>query len=424
MFRIKFFAFAGVLCCLIGSVWVHAANVSLSFTISRPATPRLYFKYLTLKVNACGATSATVTVDGQSAASTLTNGNVVFTTAGNSAVVNLVGTTTTTGQGTFSKAVLKDDKKWAWSHGLDDNYDQSMNAQINAFKAHNYTGTCFWNGIALPWYPADMTTAVAAKWTIGNHTWSHEGADGAALTDNNEVTQSDQAIITALASAGVPNFLVNTFANPYFNGKWTTIVKNLYTAGSANIVLIETGQSPCKFICDAGATAIGGYSPISSTDLPAVIGRDFVAYGNVNATTDYMHTNSNETHHLWYNSGNDAPTDGSGSGASSAVAHVFNSYNTEAWVASSAEVYDYLLTSRLSTVTYSAAVFRSYFPANKLALSRNSGNIFDFHGRIVGKFQNGLKHTTLAGTGNAAGAYLVRSLSNNVSVPEKIIVQY
>jgi hypothetical protein len=405
--------------CVLVCPAAQASNVACNFTITRPTAPRLNFKQLTLMVNACGATSATVTADGQAVVSSLAGGNVVFTTAGTSVIVNLAGTTTTTGLGNFTKAVLKDDKKWAWSHGLDDNYDQSMNSQINAFKAHNYTGTCFWNGVALGWQPVDMTTAVSAKWTIGNHTWSHEGSDGTALTDNLEVTQSDQAIITAIGAAGVPGYLVNTFANPFFDGKWNTIVTNLYNAGTTNIVLLETGQTPCKFICDSGAATTGGYSPVSYA-LPWVIGRDFNAYANVNATTDYMHTNSNATHHLWYNSGNDAPTDGSGSGATAAVAHVFSLYNAEAWVASSAEVYDYLLTRKNSSVTFTGSNNTSIKTA-MVPFRRVSGGgalkTFDLRGNALAV------NPRASSASRAAGIYLTGFASDNGREMLKVIAR-
>jgi hypothetical protein len=418
MLKLKHISVSVVVGWLIGVSSIHAADASLNFTISRAATPRLYFKYLTLKVNTCGATSATVTVDGQAVASTVTGGNVVFTTAGNNAVVNLVGTTTATGLGQFTKAVLKDDKKWAWSHGLDDNYDESMNPQINAFKTYGYTGTCFWNGIALPWYPVNIPTAVSAHWTIGNHTWSHEGADGPALSDNLEVTQCDDAIIEALADAGVPNYIVNTFANPYFNGKWNTVVRNLYNSGQTDIVLLETGWTPCKFICDPGASAAGDYTPISLTNLPVVIGRDFSAYGNVNSTTDYMHSHSDDTHHLWYNSGNDAPN-ASGSAASSAVSRIHSQYDDEAWVASSAEVYDYLLTAGNSTVTYTTAVVRSYVPALR-ASDDGAGRVFDLRGRAVAA---GRQDVNAALCAEAPGVYLITSLSGDPSALRKIVVR-
>jgi hypothetical protein len=428
MLRLKQLALIATTGCLIGFSWSQAANVSVNLAITRPAKPRLNYPFLTLKVNACGATSATVTADGQPVTSTLTGGNVVFTTSGSSIVVNLVGTTTSTGLGTFSKAVLKDDKKWAWSYGVDDNYDASIQSYVPLWSAHHYTATAYWNGIALSWNPSNIPAVVTGMWPVGNHSWSHDGNDGTALSDNAEVTHNDSAIVSALAGAGWPNFIVNTFANPDFDAKFNTIIPPLYNAGQTNIVLIETGQSPCKFILDSGATATsGGYAPLSIATLPLVIGRDFsddaaTIAANGIAATDYMHTNANATHHFWYNAGNDGPQTNAANGPGAVVSHVYTNYDAEAWVASSSEIFGYLITYRLATVAFTTAVARGYLPLER-GSTIGAAKVFDLHGRALATLEQGVRSLNGAGTGKAAGVCLVRSTSENAAAAQKIIVR-
>lgn len=89
-----------------------SANYTLQFIVDRSKLPYLNNNELTLKVNACGATSASVIGDETQIASSIVNGNVVFTTDASDIAVFLVGATTTTGLGQFTKAVLKHDCYW------------------------------------------------------------------------------------------------------------------------------------------------------------------------------------------------------------------------------------------------------------------------------------------------------------------------
>ena len=120
----------------------HAADETLRFTIDRSHAPHVCFTDLTLKVNALGATAASVvTSTGASVPSSITGGMVVFSTTASDVTVSLTGTTSTAGKGQFMKAVLLGDKKWAWSHGMDDN-DYYIN-ETPGFQAKNWFATMF-----------------------------------------------------------------------------------------------------------------------------------------------------------------------------------------------------------------------------------------------------------------------------------------
>jgi hypothetical protein len=337
-----------------------AANSNLAFNIARSSSlPQLTYKDITLKVNACGATSASVTVDGSAVTSTVTGGNVVFNTAGNSAVVTLFDPTATGSLGAFTKAALKYDRSFALSMGFDDG--QMLNETFAAVNAKGYRGTVFvmnkdGNSFSLTRNESSwicdcpqLKVLVGQGWAPGNHSYSHSSTGSEA-----DVLQMQDLLHQCLSSS-YPNYIIIAFAAPMFDGSWQPVINSIRTSKSATLLFNESGND-YKIRVDAGQPAVSGWLAFSPT---MTIGRNPALESGlsaVQADIDWMNTNADATHHYWYNllaHGNnqaDVPA---------VVNYCYSTYgaggSNKIWVAPSDEIYSYLLVRDNCTVTYSSS---------------------------------------------------------------------
>jgi hypothetical protein len=340
---------AGVIC--IANVG-FAGTETINFSINRSAVPSLYFNELTLMVKACGATSATVMAGTTTVPDTIVNDYVIFSTSANSVTVTLNGTTTTTGVGTFKKAPLKDNKKWAWSHSLDDN--SSLSDEIAAFKTKGYRGLSFLIGSSAG--SGDISTG----WSFGNHSYSHNYAS--SIGDSNAVKadiRQAQTKLNGLISSVIPGYKVIAFAAPMFDGAFGPIIRSMRKTADTDLQFCESGNN-YKLHVDSGAGTFGSFIGFSYTfdigrwDFCNTYPNNTPDYPTWKLTVDWMHTNMAETRHFWFNTFNHGGEDNNNL-VPKAVNYVDSAYanrgSKEAWIAPSDEVYSYILVRDKTVVT-------------------------------------------------------------------------
>ena len=99
------------------------AGYRLRYTLDRSQVPALTYNALTLKIYIGGPGPVQVTADGKGIPSTYNaqTGYLTVTTTGKLLDVVVSSGTPSAQTGTFTKAALKDDLSWAWSHSFDDN---------------------------------------------------------------------------------------------------------------------------------------------------------------------------------------------------------------------------------------------------------------------------------------------------------------
>ncbi len=162
----------------------YATNsIELYYDIDRSAVPDLTYNELTLKIDAGNMTSAHVsTLNGTEIPHIYdaTSGEVIFTTDVEQVKVVLNGVTDPNSVGQVSKAALKEDKKWAWSVGLDDN--TFLQESMDLMNAKGWAGTLFMIAEDIDdmrdedWITdvPGLHNAINNGWAVGNHTESHE----------------------------------------------------------------------------------------------------------------------------------------------------------------------------------------------------------------------------------------------------------
>ncbi len=387
----------------------QAADMSLTFTIDRSGLPPLPYYDLTLKVDALGATSADVKADGVVVPSRLVGGKVVFTTSGGSVVVNLRSVTAPSRAGAFEKAVLKDDRAWAWSHGFDDN--TNLTPGVEAFRARGWRGTLFMicqsiDDVRDESWIADAPTLkrlLAAGWSVGNHTWDHANV-GSVATARASVVRCADRLAGIVAGSTRPAYKSIAFAAPNFDANYAPIIRELRDSHTTNLQFDESGNDFAIRV-DPGATSapagavpfsknlvIGRYTPIG-WDAPATIAQIETLAAQVNATN-----------HLWFNSLAHGSNEAS---VTPVIAHVYTKYGpggtNQVLVAPSDEIYSYILVRDGAIVTYGGSGTVPAVPAPK-------GPDFNGDGQADLLWQNQKTRELYAwlmnGTTATSGAYL------------------
>jgi peptidoglycan/xylan/chitin deacetylase (PgdA/CDA1 family) len=336
---------------------------TLRYAIARPATPVLTYRDLTLKVNVGGATGASVTVDGLPVASVLDgSGALRFTTTGDAVAICLTGANpSAAGFGSVTKAVLKNDKKWAWSHGFDDNVNFKLHA-LDAFRSRGWAASVFIIGNAVmlgrneSWIidDADIRTLASQGWGIGNHTWSHDtvaGAGGASAAKADIVKDYD--LLRSIVDGAKAGYRMIAFAAPMFDSDYQAVINDIRDNDPAHQVQFNESGNDYMPQVDPGVF-----------DRKATLGRDpgIEGAGSGNAsydsipTVNRIHAQADATHHYWYNTlihgcDNQYPS----TGFFYFIQYVYSNYGPggtdEVWVAPSDQVYSYLVTRDGSVVT-------------------------------------------------------------------------
>jgi hypothetical protein len=330
---------------------VAGETTVLAYTIDRSAVPALYYTALTLVVDIGVGNSAVVTGDGQvSYRLDEERGVTVVTTEGNHFQVEVSGSEPV--PGSVTPALLKEEKAWAWSIGLDDNTYQKEG--IALMRQAGYRGTLFpiadrihdtrnegWIMDA-PY----MRELIAAGWSIGNHTWDH---------NCNAATISDATVIAAyerlrgiVDAAGLADYRMIAFAAPCFASAYNPIIEGMAANGDYEVLYNESGPG---YLLDVAPGApdvvyrdgrsIVGWNPARR------IGRD----GNSNesrlATMDWVAANATRERPLWYN----VLVHSLSAATIQPYLDRLAQHDDSVWAAPSDEIYSYLLLRERAAVT-------------------------------------------------------------------------
>jgi peptidoglycan/xylan/chitin deacetylase (PgdA/CDA1 family) len=335
----------------------------LRYAISRPATPALYHRDLTLKVVVGTATQVTVTVDGTPVPALLDGtGRVIFTASGSSVEVCPTGANpSVAGYGDVTKAVLKHDKKWAWSHGFDDNVNFRVHG-IPAFQEKGWRATVFLIGNVVDstrnesWIvdrPA-ILDLVRAGWGIGNHSWSHDtvaGIGGATAARNDIARCRDR--LRAIVDEVNPAYRLISFAAPVFDSAYQPVINAIRDGEPA--LEIQFNESGNDFMPQVDPGAFNRKATLGRDPGIEGFGTGSATYDN-KPTVDRIHGLADSTHHYWYNTlSHGVDSQYPGQGVYRFISYLHANYGPggadEVWVAPSDEVYSYLVTRDGSTVT-------------------------------------------------------------------------
>ncbi len=347
-----------------------ASNINvLTYDLDYSNVPDLYFDEVTLIVTVGDAANISVAAGATPISSTYNSadGTVYFSTSANQVTVTFESLAPNNDIGDVQKAALKNDKGWAWSHGFDDNVN--LKPAVEAFKAKGWPATIF----AIARYfeqtrdeywildePYFNNTLLVDGWALGNHSWDHERFDNdpPTMQDYTDDILDGQTHFEATISRSTQtDFQVMVFANPNFSSGYdipfeqasqTTALKLQETGGDSMLVVDGTS--------DYSASGETAKHMVGRTK----IGRDISIETNVQdaiAAIDWMAQNhASSGRHFWFNTlahGNHEIA------ITTLINHIWNNYGpagtNEAWVATSTEIYSYLLVRDNVVVTLSGS---------------------------------------------------------------------
>lgn len=346
------------------------ATWALTYQINRSSVPDVFFDALTVQAYVGSADSAVVKVDGAVIDSSYngTTGWVQFTTHAETVVVEVANPADSGSMGAVQKTQLKDGKKWAWSHGFDDNVN--LKPAVEAFVAKGWPATIFpiakdfWQFRDEYWIldePYFNDELLVKGWALGNHSWNHERFDNDPGTFDDYVADIEDGqdhFEAAVSRSTLPGFKVMVFASPNFSSAYDAPFQQ--AAQTSDLRLQETGNDYMMVVNGTSSYSNNGLTaiPIASTTK---IGRDISVEGNSQAvinTIDWMAANhASSGNYFWYNTlahGNHQ------SSLSTIIDHVWQNYGPdgtdEAWVASSTEIYSYILVHDSATITLTSSI--------------------------------------------------------------------
>jgi peptidoglycan/xylan/chitin deacetylase (PgdA/CDA1 family) len=362
--------------------WLNAAGAEpvlyqthLTYTIDRTAVPNLYYNDLTLNIYVGAVISVEVTSNGQPLPYQYDAGSGYVTFTSSAVVVtvrlehqDLPGSDA----GSFAKAPLKHNKKWAWSHGLDDN--TYLRPAIELMAARGWRGTLFLIGKEIEderdeeWIidaPA-IRELVGQGWSFGSHTWDH-ACDADRLSDptfmRTTILNGFYRLDGIIQSSSVPDYRLISFASPCFRSEYHPYILQMVADGETDVLFDEAGND-YRLIVNPGAADYNSDGRTAVAFNPSRrIGRDpklelgAAGIAGAKAEMDWMAVHAAPDRHFWYNS----LTHGHWQDAlGQLVEYVYDQYgpggSNEVWVAPSDEIYSYLLVRDGSQVSYTIEV--------------------------------------------------------------------
>ena len=335
-----------------------------AFSIDRSAAPALYYTDLSYVVHLGSASNTSVLIDNTPVASTYdpASGNLVFTTSKGGGVTVRFAATSAPSAVSAQKASLRDNKAWAWSHGMDDNV--GLLAQVNLIKARGWRGSLMLIGEKIDdtrqeqsWIfdKPILVTLRNQGWSLGDHSWDHncdESAPPAVLRKT--IIDGYDRLREIVAATDDPRYQVLAFAAPCVISPYTPVFADLVAGGTTTLRFNETQGSPLMNVDGADYTS-GDLTATAMDASKTEIGRDSDVEGapeKVNAVLDWMAANKAADRHFWLNtlSHGDREAD-----LGQILDHAYTTYgpggSDEIWVAPSDEIYSYLLTRDKVVVT-------------------------------------------------------------------------
>ena len=344
----------------------------IAYEIDRSGLPPLYFQEITVGV----AVGDLVAYDAQTGdGETLEgfydaqDGLLFLTTASDEIVLTFTTETNNPRVGSFGLAPLRDNKLWAWSHGLDDN--RFLEESIALFERREWVGTLFLIGRFVE-DSFDFEDALSADevaslldsgWSLGNHTYDDPYCfeTDNSLPKEEEILRGHEVLREIITAAEArPNYVPLSFGAPCFSAQYDVALNKLLQnrRKDGSFPLYNESQGVFTIRVDAGITgdAMLDGQPVASFDLERVIGRDGrIDGGNVTDVLqhiDWVSRQADKGIHLWYNSLSHGPLENSDNeevndSLDQMIEHIYREYGPwgtdEVWVAPSDAIYSYLL---------------------------------------------------------------------------------
>lgn len=338
------------------------SDLTLRYEVDRTEVPVLNYNDLTLSVLVGQTDDVRVLVDGSPIEHHYdpATGSVRFTTSSDLVDVELTGIDNVSGLGTATKAILKDDKDFAWSLGMDDNV--GLRETVSVMESFGWAGTFFlitefvddtreedWI-VDAPYVQDKLTNG----WAIGNHTWSH---DCGSTINEQEILDGYQRLREVVDSSTLPTYTITSFAAPCFVSGYHPAIIQHRDAQTWPVQFNESGGRS-TLILNPDATEdieeITRSARVFDYDLP--VGR----HGSLDASDpqfviehfDWMaaqHADSGL--HMWHNSLVHGEKEDP---VNTAANYLYNTYGPNGtdrvWVAPSDQIYSYLLVRDRSVV--------------------------------------------------------------------------
>lgn len=349
----------------------QAANtVSLTYNIDRSDIPPLNDNELTLIINTANASEIEIS-DATNSPIPFKSGpaadEVTVTTTSSQLTVTLTNPVADEQMGAFRKAGLKDNYRWAYSHGFDDNYfleqetavflDRGIPAGFNLVTRWIIDPASPWEG---DFQASELNTLIAAGWAINNHATDHENSCHTIydrVSRKADVLLAQEDLRTLIAASPKPDLLVLGYTVPcggtaQFND-YPGIIREIRD-GQEDTLLYTDGIFQFPFNVDV--------SP--PYDLDAIIKRDSRIDGSGGSAavliaefdkTSQLANESGNPH--WYTTfSHGSHLFGSNVAAlETMLDYLIDTYGSngtnEVWIAPTTVVYSYLLVRDKSVVT-------------------------------------------------------------------------
>lgn len=339
-----------------------AGLYTYTFHIDRSATPKLSYNELSYVVHLGAASNVSVLIKDKAVESSYdsASGNVVFSTTLSGSVAVRFASASTPAEISVSKASLKDNKAWAWSHGMDDNVN--LQGQVDAISEKGWRGSLMLIAKDIDddrdegWIfdkPA-LRKLRNQGWSLADHSWNHNCNEGDSAENlRKTITDGYDKLMEIVETSDDPSYQVLTFAAPCFISAYDPIFKDLVESGDTTLRFNESQGNPLMNVDGTDYTA----DEVTASAMSASnqkIGRNAdvdVDEDKAIATLDWMAAHKGEGRHFWFNTlSHGSETDGK---LVSMLDHAYSQYGpggtNELWMAPSDEIYSYLLV-RDSTV--------------------------------------------------------------------------
>ncbi len=337
---------------------VIPGTTALDIPISYSQVGGIYYTNLTLIAQVGSVSGATVSVNGTAIPSTYdtSTGNLMFTTSSNSARLHLVDATSPESV-TVQKAPLKDNKKWAWSIGFDDNV--YIKESVTVLESLGFRGTFYLIGdIVFPtrnesWIidKPYLVQKLNSGWSIGNHAWDHDCSNPSVNTINLGYNVGKDLV----NSSNKPGYKLLSFAAPCFNAGYTPLINTMRANNESEVKFNETQGSGMMNIAPNAATfTASGITASAVNAETTVLGRDGEidwAPENIKQRMNWMAANSSSQNKFWLNTFLHGSREANLLNVATFARNTYGVGGTnELWMAPADEIYSYITVRDNATV--------------------------------------------------------------------------
>jgi hypothetical protein len=284
-----------------------------SFEIVRSTTPPLSYTDLTYIVHLGAISDPYITIDGNLVASSrhaASTGNLIFSSAATGTAVIEFNASQPPTDIHVTIASLKDNKAWAWSHGMDDN--TMLMEQINLIAEKGWRASVMLISKEIDdtreegWI-LDKPALLRLRnegWSLSNHTWDHNCGEGRSKnTYRQTVLAGYNRLMEIVADSDTPDYRILSFAAPCFISDYTPVIAEMRATGETTMLFNEAQGNPLLNVdgtdYENGAIRADGF-----TSDEVTIGR-YTGIWDVEATReifDWMAANAGPERHFWFNS--------------------------------------------------------------------------------------------------------------------------